>query len=245
MPQVKGMDGNNEVIGTYSKTQQRSTGSNISIDDFLKIMAAEISNQSMDAGSGGGGSKTDYISQLSQLTQLQYMEDLNGNMAYLMFQQEQNYANSLIGTEVKVINNQKEQVIGVVDKIKYRNGFTLIEIDGEEYYVSQVIESGKGLTIDEDLDVEEAAKNVNRNMNRPNSKETQVDFVNLPERGKENKEVDVILPKDTTTNNRYSMDGSIPDTKPMKRSEITEEYLKNQFLEEKEFFDKNFHKLNA
>lgn len=193
-------------IQGYNSTK-KSSGSDLSVDDFLKILAAELSNPSID-GAGGGGGKTDYISQLAQLTTLEYIGELNDNMMFLNLQEEQRFGTSLIGQEVKVMDNHGDYIIGVVDKVKFKNGFTMIEINGEEYYVGNVVETGNDLTIEE-----------------PESPEEPEDI------------------EDGDTVNYSSKNSSAEadfDTKPMKRNEITEEYLSEEFLKEKEYFDKNF-----
>lgn len=202
--------GNVERRSQVSGPGKNIGSTNISIDDFLKIMAAELSNQSID-GADGGGSKTDYITQLAQLTTLEYIDELTNSVMFLNLQEEQQFGTSLLGQEVKIMDKD-EQIIGVVDKVKFKNGFTMLEIDGKEYYVGNVVETGSGLTIDKDEDDKEDKVNTN-----PSKGDSSIGSGNLG------------------TN--------IPSTRPLKRSEMTEEYFSNEFLKEKAFFDRYFKEL--
>lgn len=186
---------------------------NISVDDFLKIMAAELSNQSI-GGEGGGGSKTDYISQLAQLTTLEYIGDLTNSVVFLNFQQEQQFGTSLIGQEVKIMDKD-QQIIGVVDRVKFKNGFTMLEIDGKEYYVGNVVETGSGLTIDQEL-----------------AKPEEIEDPEVIE----NPEIEEL----GSHVGENEVDGNSPDTRPLDRSEMTEQYFSGQFLKEKAYYDRYF-----
>ena len=120
--------------------------SDISIDDFMKILAAELSNQSIvGSESGGGGSKTDYISQLAQLTNLEQMSTIGENLNTLNFMGQHQYAFSLIGKNVSVINpddpnNLENKITGLVDKVKFNQGYAVLEIDGKDYPVGLILE---------------------------------------------------------------------------------------------------------
>lgn len=209
----KKVDTRNEVLSYGSPTV--TSGTNISVDDFLKILAAELSNPSIDGAGGGGGSKTDYISQLAQLTTLEYMGELNNNIMFLGLQQEQQFGTSLIGKEVIVLDKNGENIRGFVDRVLFKNGFTMLEIDGEEYYVGNVIETLGTSEIEEP--------------------EEQIEL-------EETRNTDIIekekISEETEINNNIKY-----DTSPMKRKEITEKYLSEEFEKEREYFNKNFKEL--
>ena len=67
------MELSNSINSSMSVNQsyeisKNKPGSSLAVDDFLKIMVAEIQNQSPTGDSSG--SKTDYLSQLAQFTML-------------------------------------------------------------------------------------------------------------------------------------------------------------------------------
>lgn len=139
-----------------SVLEQRS---GLSVDDFLKIMAAEMQNQSpMGASEGGGGSKTDYMSQLAQFTSLEQMTDIVENLNYLNIMSQQQYSFSLIGKEVSLLVNKtdangnvirddkgaivREDIKGTVEKVKFKDGSPMISVNGKDYQLGSIMEVG-------------------------------------------------------------------------------------------------------
>lgn len=116
--------------------------SGLSVDDFLKIMAAEMQNQSpMGDSGGGGGSKTDYVSQLAQFTSLELMTDLVESLNYVNAMSQQQYAFSLIGKEVS-LKVAEETISGLVEKVKIKEGIPMISLGGVDYPLGNIMEVG-------------------------------------------------------------------------------------------------------
>lgn len=128
-------------IGRNTSNEVKDKKNSLSVDDFLKIMAAEIKNQS-PMGGDGGGSKTDYISQLAQFTSLEQLTKLSDNISILTLMGQQQYSFSLIGKEVTVLDDEGP-IKGVVDKVKFQDGIALIQVNNNYYYLGSVIEVGK------------------------------------------------------------------------------------------------------
>lgn len=130
-----------------NKTSAMFTGNNketnkkgsLSMEDFLQIMAAEIKNQSPMGSEGGGGSKTDYISQLAQFTTLEQMSSISESLDLLTFMSQQQYSFSLIGKEVTLLD-EGQKMTGTVDSVKFDNGFALIQVNKEYYYLGSIVE---------------------------------------------------------------------------------------------------------
>lgn len=113
---------------------------NLSVNDFLQIMAAEIKNQlPLGDDSGGGGSKTDYITQLAQFTQLEQMGSISQSLNNLTLMGGHQYSFSLIGKEVTV-SGDEGNITGIVEKVKLNNGYAVLIVDGKEYYLGSVSE---------------------------------------------------------------------------------------------------------
>ncbi len=113
----------------YNQNSVNNNG--LDINDFLKLLVAQLSNQdpmSSDSGSGG----TDYISQLAQFTMLQQLSSLDSNIAT-----GQSY--SLIGKYVYVREGtDSELIFGRVDGVIKENGVNYLMVGGETYDMSKV-----------------------------------------------------------------------------------------------------------
>lgn len=132
-----------EINNSYTIRQgngNTNSKNNLSVNDFLQIMAAEIKNQlPLGDDSGGGGSKTDYITQLAQFTQLEQIGSISDSLNTLTLMGVQQYSFSLIGKEVTVYGDEGN-VSGIVEKVKFNNGHAVLIVDGKEYYLNSVLE---------------------------------------------------------------------------------------------------------
>lgn len=115
----------------------------ISQEDFLKILAAEISNPSFDSSGSGSGSQTDFMGQLIQLNMLDQMTELTGTVQTTMLMTQQQQALSLVGKEVTVAGVEDELIIGIVEKVNFANGFATIQINGQKYNIGNILEVGE------------------------------------------------------------------------------------------------------
>lgn len=136
---------NQSLIGPtnpYAAGSQQKSNSDMNIQDFLKIMAATISNPSMSGESSGGGQQ-DYMTQMatfSQMEQMSTMSDLLSS-SVLMLQQQQ--AINLSGKQVTVVGKEASAVEGIVEKVRFSNGYASIQVNGEEYNLNDIIEVGE------------------------------------------------------------------------------------------------------
>lgn len=126
---------NNSPVVNLSAEEARKKNQ-LSVDDFLRIMAAEISNQNpLDGGSGGGGgSNTDYLTQLAQFTTLEQMTEINEGISQLnMISQT-----ALIGKEVTLYGKDGD-IEGIVESVKFHNNQTYLQVGGEDYPLGLLI----------------------------------------------------------------------------------------------------------
>ena len=122
--------------GTYSKTTLDST-------DFLKLIAAQLQNQDMT----NPMSSSEMMQQLSQMSSIQTMTDLQAAITNMNDIAVTNYSASLVGKEVTVAVEDSEgklQVItGTVTGSGLYSGETIVFVDGKAYSLSQVMAIGK------------------------------------------------------------------------------------------------------
>lgn len=118
----------------YQKKASSGSSSGLDMDDFLKLMVAQMSYQdplSSSSGSGGGG--TDYISQMAQMTMLEQFSELNsalsGSQAY-----------SMIGKYVYISGEAgSDPLIGRVDGVINEDGAFYLMVGGMTYDLSEVL----------------------------------------------------------------------------------------------------------
>ena len=135
----------NAVASLSSSTalQQTKKSSDISMDDFLKILAASMSNPSMSADSSSSGSGgTDYISQLVQFTTLEQLNTLSDTLTTSTLIVQQQQAFQLIGKQV-TMNGEEGNESGKVEKVRFQNGYATLVVNGTEYKMSALQEVGE------------------------------------------------------------------------------------------------------
>ncbi|EOT40004.1 hypothetical protein [Enterococcus columbae] len=118
----------------------KSDPSEISMDDFLKILAASMSNPAIGGSESSGGNQgTDYISQFVEFTSLQQLQSLGKSLENSVKLQQQQQAFSLIGKEV-TLNQDGKEVKGKIEKVKILNGVPMVTIDHQDYASANITE---------------------------------------------------------------------------------------------------------
>ncbi len=108
-------------------------GNGLGMDDFFKLMVAQLSNQDMF----NTVDDTQFITQMAQFSMLQAVNDLSRASAT-------SYSVSLIGKEATVAQVESEGGLqvhtGIVDSVIFYNGSPQIIIDGQKYELSNIME---------------------------------------------------------------------------------------------------------
>ena len=109
------------------------SGSSLSMDDFLKLLVAQLSNQDMYNTTDN----TEFIAQMAQFSMVQALADLSEQSAVTS-------SVSLIGKGATVsntdVNGLKQTITGVVKGVTLYNGKAEVVIEGTAYPMSSVIE---------------------------------------------------------------------------------------------------------
>lgn len=114
---------NGSATATDRGTKIVKAGSDLNKNSFLKILAAELSNQDPTANVDS----TQYISQMAQFTSMEQMANLNTTMS--------GFANqSLVGKGVtmNVLDSAGEPYTGVVQAVTTNNGVTTVSVEVNE-----------------------------------------------------------------------------------------------------------------
>lgn len=125
-----------EIIGVNNTTNTNAVNNkSLSIDDFLKIMAAEIKNQNVSGDESGGGSKTDYLTQMAQFSMLEQLNQIYESINQVnMLNQAR-----LVGKEVKIYSEEGD-IVGIVEKVKFANNNVYLQIDQKDYPIGLLVE---------------------------------------------------------------------------------------------------------
>jgi flagellar basal-body rod modification protein FlgD len=124
--------------------ENSSSKTTVSMDDFLKIMSATMSNPSMDSsGSSGSSSSTDYMTSLAQYESLNTLTTMSKTLTASVAIQQQQEALGMLGKQVSLIDNG-QQISGKVDQVKFSNGLATLVVNGKEYQLSSLSEVGEG-----------------------------------------------------------------------------------------------------
>lgn len=143
------MDINDQMfIGSVDKNRMPKVKDNTVLDqeDFLKILAATVSNPPIPgSGDGGGaGGEMDFMSQMIQMNMLDQMSALTDSIQSTMVMTHQQQALSLVGKNVTIAGPDKEQITGIVEKVKFTpDGTATIQVGGKEYTLQNVTEVGE------------------------------------------------------------------------------------------------------
>lgn len=123
-------------INAYSNTAKKSSANSaasLSIDQFLNLLAAQLSNQDVLNPT----QDTEFVAQMAQFTSLQALENLNQYASY-------QYGSSLIGKRVSVAKYDSTgkyiSDIGIVSQADYSSGDTTVTVNGRSYALTNIME---------------------------------------------------------------------------------------------------------
>ena len=134
------MEIRNYAASAQSTSQPTVPSKELSVNDFLQIMAAEMKNQSPFGGGESGGSKTDYLTQMAQFTMLEQMGEISESLNVLSLMNQQQYTIGLIGKEVTVMDQEEGEITGVVEKVKFQNGYAVIQVNDKSYNLGAIVD---------------------------------------------------------------------------------------------------------
>ena len=134
---------------------KKKDNTKLDIDAFLQLMAAQIQNQDvLGSGGGSGSSNDDYVGQMLQMTLIQSISDM-------MDMSMTSYATSMIGKEVSIADTSGfsgvTEVKGIVTGVTLYGDDPMVQVNGKEYSLSQVMVIGAPKT-EEAPEEEEAPK---------------------------------------------------------------------------------------
>jgi flagellar basal-body rod modification protein FlgD len=124
----------NYVTSTNKKINEGRvhTGENIQMNDFLKILTAQMSNQDPAAPM----EDKDFLAQMAQISSLQQMTNMAGDMSRLANIIGGNEATGALGKNVEIVTG--DRIVQGAVKAVTKGGEPTILVDGEYFQWKQV-----------------------------------------------------------------------------------------------------------
>ncbi len=127
------VNNSNPVKGTTSNSWFEESKDQVSVDNFLELMVAQLKNQDFT----NPVDDTQYVAQLAQFATMQAMQELN-------YYSQSNYVISMVGKEVTAsklsIGGKLETVKGVVTKISLVDKQFAVFVGDEMFSLNQIME---------------------------------------------------------------------------------------------------------
>ncbi len=131
------MNVNNIGIQPVTQTQSgqavNKSGADLDINDFFKLISAQLQNQSMH----DSVDNAQFMSQMVQFSTLSQMNELTNAF-------KSGYAVSLIGKQVSLSsidpNGQQQVQVGTVDQVNFNGGIPTILVNGDFHPLSEIMD---------------------------------------------------------------------------------------------------------
>lgn len=134
---------------------KKKSNTELDIDAFLQLMAAQIQNQDvLGSGGGSGSSNEDYVGQMLQMTLIQ-------SISNMMEMSMTSYATSMIGKEVSIADvsgASVTEVKGIVTGVTLYGNDPMVQVNGKDYALSQVMVVGAPKAAEEPAEGETSEK---------------------------------------------------------------------------------------
>lgn len=119
---------------TSQKTEQALR--DVNMDDFLKLMIAELQNQDplnpMD--------NAQMLQQISQIREIGATDKLSETLSAVQLGQTLSTASALIGKQVKGLDDNNQQIQGLVERVTIKDGKPSLQVGEKSVSLSNVSE---------------------------------------------------------------------------------------------------------
>lgn len=115
---------------------ERSTLGDVNLDDFLKLLLAELQNQDplkpMD--------NNEILEQVGQIREIESNSRLSDTLEAVRLGQAMSTASSLIGRYIEALTNDGTRIAGRVERVSVVDGKPVLHVDGHEVELENVEE---------------------------------------------------------------------------------------------------------
>jgi flagellar basal-body rod modification protein FlgD len=123
-------------VSAPSQNQVRSSKGQLKTDDFIRMMLTQLQNQDPLEPA----KNQELLAQMSQIGQLQTSTQLQETLKGLALQNQLGSAGNLIGKLVQGIDENNDNIVGLVDSVRVENDEVFLELDnGKTLSMNNVI----------------------------------------------------------------------------------------------------------
>jgi len=138
---LTGVLGTQETVKTAANTTNKKAGSDMVMDDFLKLMVTQFQNQSID-------NTADTTEMMNQMVQMSVIQAITNLSTLVSDSTNLSYAASLVGKEVTIgqrVGSEVEELLGVVTGTGTLDGKQVIFLDNKEtpYNLTDIMAVGR------------------------------------------------------------------------------------------------------
>ena len=138
---LTGVIGTQEAAKVATNSTNKKAGSDLVMDDFLKLMVAQFQNQSID-------NTADTTEMMNQMVQMSVIQAITNLSTLVTDSTNLSYAASLVGKEVTIgqrNGSEVEELLGIVTGTGTLNGKQVIFLDGQEdpFYLTDIMAVGR------------------------------------------------------------------------------------------------------
>lgn len=136
------------LADTYVRKDVQANNSSLSMDDFWKLLAAQLQYQDMT----NPMSNSEMMGQLTQMATMNAMDSMGDTITAAMNSMSQislsSYATGLLGQEITVADLDKDgklvgETTGKVEGVALTGSNPYIYVNGTQYSLSQIVSMGK------------------------------------------------------------------------------------------------------
>ena len=133
MAEINPILGANNQNAVYSMTQSSAQKSNISMNDFLLLVVAQMQNMDMNSAPDNG----QFMTQMAQMASMQAMQELT---AAYMSTMSVSYMGKYVKAEAVTNTGERASAEGFVDRVNFNGGDAMVLVDNIWFRVQDIYE---------------------------------------------------------------------------------------------------------
>jgi flagellar basal-body rod modification protein FlgD len=133
MAEINPILGANNQNAVYSTTQSSAQKTNISMNDFLLLVVAQMQNMDMNSAPDNG----QFMTQMAQMASMQAMQELT---AAYMSTMSVSYMGKYVKAEAVTNTGERAAAEGFVDRVNFNGGDAMVLVDNIWFRVQDIYE---------------------------------------------------------------------------------------------------------